>query len=175
MTQFGIDRLLGDEQLLQALRGHRVALLAHPASVTRDLTTSVVRTSFGLPDRLAGSPRSGDLVQDPGGSATYGRGLARFVVLPLPHGCGSSAFDAARAGGSELDVGRSGDAALITTLLLNVVAVRGDPAAVRVLTPEGRSYLLTRTARWYLIAGTVQPPILEAAASDLVRPPTGMR
>ena len=41
MTQFGIDRLLGDDQLLQQLKGRRVALLAHPASVTRDLTHSL--------------------------------------------------------------------------------------------------------------------------------------
>ncbi len=47
MTQFGIDRLLGDDQLLKALGGRRVALLAHPASVTRDLSHSL--------DALAGA------------------------------------------------------------------------------------------------------------------------
>src|SRR4028118_1653599 len=41
MTLFGIDRLLGDAELRRELQGQRVALLAHPASVTRDLTHSL--------------------------------------------------------------------------------------------------------------------------------------
>ncbi len=41
MTLFGIDRLLGEPELLKSLEGRRVALLAHPASVTRDLTHSL--------------------------------------------------------------------------------------------------------------------------------------
>ena len=36
--KFGIDRLLEDGALQRALKGKRVALLAHPASVTADLT-----------------------------------------------------------------------------------------------------------------------------------------
>ncbi|WP_126172786.1 exo-beta-N-acetylmuramidase NamZ family protein [Altericroceibacterium xinjiangense] len=39
--KFGIDRLLAEPQLLQALEGKRVALVAHPASVTEDLTHSL--------------------------------------------------------------------------------------------------------------------------------------
>jgi uncharacterized protein YbbC (DUF1343 family) len=39
--KFGIDRLLEDASLRAALRGKRVALVAHPASVTRDLTHSL--------------------------------------------------------------------------------------------------------------------------------------
>src|SRR4051794_41976415 len=41
MTLFGIDRLLGDPELRRPLEGKRVALLAHPASVTKDLTHSL--------------------------------------------------------------------------------------------------------------------------------------
>jgi uncharacterized protein YbbC (DUF1343 family) len=41
MTLFGIDRLLADPELLSQLEGRRVALLAHPASVTADLTHSL--------------------------------------------------------------------------------------------------------------------------------------
>src|ERR687894_128801 len=41
MTQFGIDRLLAEPELRAPLEGKRVAILAHPASVTRDLTHSV--------------------------------------------------------------------------------------------------------------------------------------
>ncbi|MBM3929118.1 MAG: DUF1343 domain-containing protein, partial [Sphingomonadales bacterium] len=39
--KFGIDRLLSDPELLKSLDGRRVALLAHPASVTADLTHSL--------------------------------------------------------------------------------------------------------------------------------------
>ena len=39
--KFGIDRLLSDPVLRQPLEGKRVALLAHPASVTADLTHSL--------------------------------------------------------------------------------------------------------------------------------------
>ncbi|MGI8704786.1 MAG: exo-beta-N-acetylmuramidase NamZ family protein [Sphingomicrobium sp.] len=41
MTLFGIDRLLAEPELLKPLEGERVALLAHPASVTQDLTHSL--------------------------------------------------------------------------------------------------------------------------------------
>jgi uncharacterized protein YbbC (DUF1343 family) len=39
--QFGIDRLLEEPALAKRLRGRRVALLAHPASVTRNLAHSI--------------------------------------------------------------------------------------------------------------------------------------
>jgi uncharacterized protein YbbC (DUF1343 family) len=39
--KFGIDRLIADPQLRKPLEGKRVALLAHPASVTADLTHSL--------------------------------------------------------------------------------------------------------------------------------------
>ncbi|TRD09883.1 DUF1343 domain-containing protein [Erythrobacter insulae] len=39
--KFGIDRLLADPQLLNELKDKRVALVAHPASVTEDLTHSL--------------------------------------------------------------------------------------------------------------------------------------
>ena len=41
MTLFGIDRLLAEPELRAPLQGKRVALLAHPASVTADLTHSL--------------------------------------------------------------------------------------------------------------------------------------
>jgi uncharacterized protein YbbC (DUF1343 family) len=41
MTRFGIDRLLADAELRKPLAGRRVALLAHPASVTGRLTHSL--------------------------------------------------------------------------------------------------------------------------------------
>jgi uncharacterized protein YbbC (DUF1343 family) len=39
--KFGIDRLLSEPDLLRSLSGRRVALVAHPASVTGDLTHSL--------------------------------------------------------------------------------------------------------------------------------------
>ncbi|HUI62274.1 MAG TPA: DUF1343 domain-containing protein, partial [Steroidobacteraceae bacterium] len=39
--KFGIDRLLDEPELRRPLAGHRVALLAHPASVTRNLVHSL--------------------------------------------------------------------------------------------------------------------------------------
>ena len=47
--QFGIDRLLADAELRRPLAGRRVALLAHPASVTADLTHSLDALA-ALPD-----------------------------------------------------------------------------------------------------------------------------
>ncbi|MGF1544258.1 MAG: exo-beta-N-acetylmuramidase NamZ domain-containing protein [Parvularculaceae bacterium] len=41
MIEFGVDRLLADPLLRKPLAGRRVALLAHPASVTADLTHSL--------------------------------------------------------------------------------------------------------------------------------------
>ena len=46
---FGIDRLLADPALRRPLAGRRVALLAHPASVTADLTQSLDALA-SLPD-----------------------------------------------------------------------------------------------------------------------------
>ena len=47
--RFGLDRLLDDPALRRPLAGRRVALLAHPASVTRDLTHSLDALA-ALPD-----------------------------------------------------------------------------------------------------------------------------
>lgn len=47
--QFGIERLLSDPALRAPLAGRRVALLAHPASVTRELTHSLDALA-ALPD-----------------------------------------------------------------------------------------------------------------------------
>ncbi len=47
--QFGIDRLITDPALRRPLAGRRVALLAHPASVTADLTHSLDALT-ALPD-----------------------------------------------------------------------------------------------------------------------------
>jgi len=60
MTLFGIDRLLADPELRQALDGKRVALLAHPASVTNDLAHSLdALVNAGLNVTAAFGPQHG--------------------------------------------------------------------------------------------------------------------
>ena len=59
--QFGLERFLEDPALRAPLKGRRVALLAHPASVTRDLTHSLDALA-ALPDvklRAAFGPQHG--------------------------------------------------------------------------------------------------------------------
>jgi uncharacterized protein YbbC (DUF1343 family) len=58
--KFGIDRLLDDSDLRRPLEGRRVALLAHPASVTRDLTHSLdALAAVGLNLTAAFGPQHG--------------------------------------------------------------------------------------------------------------------
>jgi uncharacterized protein YbbC (DUF1343 family) len=60
MTLFGIDRLLADPTLRKPLQGKRVALLAHPASVTADLTHSIdALIAAGLNVTAAFGPQHG--------------------------------------------------------------------------------------------------------------------
>lgn len=70
---FGIDRLLADPSLLASLKGRRVALLAHPASVTADLTHSLdalvaagvnVTAAFGPQHGLRGDKQD-NMVESP--------------------------------------------------------------------------------------------------------------
>jgi uncharacterized protein YbbC (DUF1343 family) len=58
--KFGIDRLLADPTLRKPLEGKRVALLAHPASVTTDLTHSLdALVAAGLKVTAAFGPQHG--------------------------------------------------------------------------------------------------------------------
>ena len=61
MIQFGIDRLIGDIKLLRELEGRRVALLAHPASMTADFEHSLdaLRGVRGLDITAAFGPQHG--------------------------------------------------------------------------------------------------------------------
>ncbi len=72
--KFGIDRLLAEPELRAPLRGKRVALLAHPASVTADLTHSLdalmacgdvnVTAAFGPQHGLRGDKQD-NMVESP--------------------------------------------------------------------------------------------------------------
>src|SRR5690348_10532561 len=60
MILFGIDRLLADLELRRPLEGRRVALLAHPASVTKDLTHSLdALAAVGMKLTAAFGPQHG--------------------------------------------------------------------------------------------------------------------
>ena len=60
MTLFGIDRLIAEPKLRDPLEGKRIALLAHPASVTRDLTHSLdALAAAGLNLTAAFGPQHG--------------------------------------------------------------------------------------------------------------------
>ena len=60
MTLFGIDRLIADPALRRPLASQRVALLAHPASVTSDLTHSLdALAEVGLKMTAAFGPQHG--------------------------------------------------------------------------------------------------------------------
>ncbi len=69
--KFGLDRLLEDATLRRPLAGKRVALLAHPASVTRDLTHSLdalpditLTAAFGPQHGLRGDKQD-NMVESP--------------------------------------------------------------------------------------------------------------
>lgn len=71
--KFGIDRLLADPDLRKPLEGKRVALVAHPASVTEDLTHSLdaliaaglnVTSAFGPQHGLKGDKQD-NMVETP--------------------------------------------------------------------------------------------------------------
>ena len=124
--------------------------------VAPDLAASVdQRSPWLLPDTLAGLGVTRSLLQ---GTATYGSGLVRFVVLPLPHREAHQVMDNARsAGAAPVDV-VGGTAVSISSSLLN--AVVAQDADFR---------------HAYLIAGLVDPELLGLAAGELFADPPPRR
>lgn len=104
----------------------------------------------GLPSVLSGEPRTPGVVR---GTAMYGRGLARFVVVPLPPGPADDVLDAARlrAPLKQVPGGR------LVVLEAGIVT-----AAVAVSDVGGRDYL---------IAGLVTPTVLTSAGQALLARP----
>jgi MucB/RseB N-terminal domain len=121
-----------------------------------DLAAAVdQRAPWRLPDRLAGLPVTRSVLE---GSATYGRGLVRFSVLPLPLRTADAVLDSARsAGAAELDV-PGGSGAQVSSTLLDVVVAEGD---------DGEHS--------YLLAGLVTPAVLTTAARQLLLNPPPRR
>jgi hypothetical protein len=113
---------------------------------------SALRTIEGgaLPDHLAGQLRTGTEMGELGGIATYGSGLARFLVISVPRGTGYDAERrAVRGGGVRLDF-PAGDGVLIATPLLSVLAMD--------------SHLVRRN---YLLVGLVTRDLLKQAGAEL--------
>jgi hypothetical protein len=111
-----------------------------------DIISAINRRRWGLlPDQLAGLPRR-DAVARVSAAGVYGTGLAQLVVISLPGQFGPQAYDQAARFGTKVSVPK-GDAALITTGLLSILAVRGQ--------------------RTYFVAGLVEPAVLRAVAGDL--------
>ena len=85
--KFGIDRLLADPALRAPLKGKRVALLAHPASVTADLTHSIdALVAAGINITAAFGPQHGmrgDLQDNMMESADYTDPTYGFPVFSL--------------------------------------------------------------------------------------------
>ncbi|MEM6493429.1 MAG: DUF1343 domain-containing protein [Pseudomonadota bacterium] len=80
-VKFGIDRLLADDDLLAQIKGQRVAFVAHPASVTHDLTHSLdalieagvnVTSAFGPQHGLKGDKQDNMVETEDEVDAQYG-------------------------------------------------------------------------------------------------------
>jgi hypothetical protein len=104
----------------------------------------------GLPAALAGQPRTPGVVR---GTATYGRGLARFVVIPLPSDVGSDVLDAARLRGPLTDV-PGGQVVVLDGGIVTAAVSAGE---------DGQLY--------YLLAGLVTPKVLSSAGQALLTNP----
>jgi hypothetical protein len=103
-----------------------------------------------LPDTLAGQPRTNSTLPNLTGVATYGTGLAQFIVVIVPRGVGYDAEGKAlRGGGVRLDF-PDGDGVLIHTSLVSVLAMDSHPVRTN-----------------YLLAGLVDPALLRQAGSEL--------
>ncbi len=103
-----------------------------------------------FPDALAGRPRAAGV---PSGTAAYGSGLARFVVVPLPPGPAGDVLDAVRARTKVEDVPGGRLAVLGSGIVTAAVAV----------SDAGQGS--------YLLAGLVTPDALAAASKDLLTNP----
>lgn len=103
-----------------------------------------------LPESLAGVAASDPIV---GGAATYGTGLVRYVVLPLPGRLGDQIFDAASTGGgSALDLPTGDEGVLVSSGLVNLVVVRGVDQRSYLIVGLVSGELLTDAARSLLLA-----------------------
>lgn len=108
-----------------------------------------------LPGSLAGIASSDPIV---GRTGTYGSGLVRFVVVPLPERLAEQVLGAVRSGGGvDLDAA-GGESLSVGSGLLNLVVSRRA---------DGR--------RAFLVAGPVQPDLLADVTAELLELPAAGR
>jgi hypothetical protein len=127
----------------------------HDSTDSPDLATRIQRFNGrrlpALPGSLVGVATSDPIV---GGTATYGTGLVRFIVSPLPGRLADQVLDATRTGGGT-DLARpGGEALLVSSGLINLVVAR-----------------TADRQRAYLLAGLVTGEVLGAAAGELLQLP----
>jgi hypothetical protein len=107
----------------------------------------------GLPRTVAGQPRGQGVL---GGTATYGTGFARFVVVPLPPDPASDVLDAVRLRTKIEDV-RAGQVAVLAS---------GVVSAAVAVSSAGQGA--------FLVAGLVPPALVKNAAKDLLTNPAAV-
>jgi hypothetical protein len=105
------------------------------------------RRPVELPTSVAGLPRR-DAVAGLTAADAYGKGLSAFVLVALPGRFGASAYQQIATFGTKVTVPSGADAAVIATGLVSVLVTRAP-------------------GRTYLVAGLVQPALLQRVAADL--------
>ncbi|TKD50504.1 exo-beta-N-acetylmuramidase NamZ family protein [Sphingomonas baiyangensis] len=167
---FGIDRLLADPDLMARLKGRRVALVAHPASTTRDLVHSLdalvaagvnVTAAFGPQHGLRGDKQD-NMVESP----DYDDPVHRVPVFSLygevrrPTGQSMHTFDVVLVDLQDLGCRIY---TFITTLLYMLEAAAAHGKEVWVLdrpNPAGRPIEgLTLRAGWESFVGAGPIPM----------------
>ncbi|WP_426566260.1 sigma-E factor regulatory protein RseB domain-containing protein [Angustibacter sp. McL0619] len=128
----------------------------HDVRTAPDLAATIdQRAPWLLPDTLAGLPATRSLLQ---GTASYGTGLVRFALLPLPGRTVRDVIANATSAGSPTSQVPGGTVAEVSTSLLDVVVAQGDDFR-----------------HGYLIAGLVGPDLLRSAAQELLASPPPRR
>jgi hypothetical protein len=101
-----------------------------------------------LPATLGGQPRRA-AVRGSSAIGLYGTGLAQYVVLAVPGRFGRGAFEAAQRYGRKVSY-PDGEAAVLATSLVSVLAVRG-----------------TASGQIHLVAGLIDPAVLPDVGREL--------
>ena len=125
-----------------------------------DILSAINRRRWGrLPDQLAGLPRR-DAFARVTAVGVYGTGLAQFIVISLPGRFGAQAYQQASRYGVEVTMPPSG-------VTLNGTAVTIVPGEAALISTGLLSVLVVRGQQTYLVAGLVQPAVLQRVAGDL--------
>ena len=168
--KFGIDRLLAEPELRKPLEGRRVALLAHPASVTADLTHSLdalvatglnVSAVFGPQHGVRGDLQDNMMESPDYTDPTYGMPVfSLYGEVRRPTGQSMGTFDTILI--DLQDVGCR-IYTFVTTLLYVLEAAAAHGKAVVVLdrpNPAGRPVEgLTLTPGWESFVGAGPMPM----------------